>query len=62
MSLDAQIAFNRSAEQNGVWGIQATLSGLDRKKRYAKQPYAMPYNSCQHSHAVPKNYPLYIAP
>ena len=62
VSLDAQIAFNRSAEQNGVWGIQATLSGLDRKKRYAKQPYDMPYNSRQHSHAVPKNYPLYIAP
>lgn len=61
VSLDAQIAFNRSAEQNGVWGIQATLSGLDRKKRYTKQSYAMPYNSRQHSHAVPKNYPLYIA-
>ena len=61
VSLDAQIAFNRSAEQNGVWGIQATLSGLDRKKRHTKQSYAMPYNSRQHSHAVPKNYPLYIA-
>ena len=62
VSLDAKIAFNRSAERNGVWSIQATLSGQDRKKRYAKQPYAMPYNSRQHSHAVPKNYPLYIAP
>lgn len=62
VSLAAQIRFNRAAEQNGVWSIQATLSGQDRKKRYAKQPYAMPYNSRQHSHAVPKNYPLYIAP
>ena len=62
VSLAAQIRFNRAAEQNGVWGIQATLSGQDRQKRYTQQPYAMPYNSRQHRHTVPKNYPLYVAP
>lgn len=62
VSLAAQIRFNRAAEQNGVWSIQATLSGQDRQKRYAQQPYAMPYNSRQHRHTVPKNYPLYVAP
>ncbi|WP_369586836.1 hypothetical protein [Kingella oralis] len=56
VSLAAQIRFNRAAEQNGVWGIQATLSGQDRQKRYTQQPYAMPYNSRQHRHTVPKNY------
>ena len=61
-SLEAQIRFNRTTEQNGVWGIQATLSGNIGKKRYTKQKYAMPYNSRTHSHIVPKNYPLYIAP
>ena len=62
VSLAAQIRFNRATEQNGVWGIQATLSGQDRQKRYTQQPYAMPYNSRQHRHTVPKNYPLYVAP
>jgi len=62
VSLAAQIRFTRAAEQNGVWGIQATLSGQDRQKRYTQQPYAMPYNSRQHRHTVPKNYPLYVAP
>lgn len=61
-SLAARIAFNRASEQNGVWGIRATLSGNIGNKRYAKQKYAMPYDGKRHRHAVPKNYPLYIAP
>ena len=32
------------------------------QKRYAKQPYAMPYNSRQHSHAVPKTIRFTLRP
>ncbi|MFH6973718.1 hypothetical protein ACG2K1_07605 [Neisseria sp. 23W00296] len=41
-SLEAKITFNRAAEQNGVWEIQAVLSGRAGKKRYTNQKYAMP--------------------
>ena len=61
-SLAARIAFNRTSEQNGVWGIRATLSGNAGNNRYAKQQYAMPYDGKRHRHTMPKNYPLYIAP
>ena len=57
-SLEAEITFNRAAEHNGVWEIQAVLSGRAGKTRYAKQKYAMPYNSGKRSHLIPKNYPI----
>jgi len=42
VSLAAQIRFNRAAEQNGVWGIQATLSGQDRQNRPPPPPAPSP--------------------
>ena len=60
-ALNAKLTFNRNTTSPyDIWAIEAKLSGKEGKKRYKNQPYSIPYNG--KTYAVPKNYPLYIAP
>ena len=58
-SIDAKITLDKSRPSvSGVWALSATVQGVDGKKRYKNQKYAIPYNG--KTHVAPKSYPLNI--
>ncbi len=58
-SIDAKIAFDKNRPSvSGVWALSATVKGVDGKKRYKNQKYAIPYNG--KTHVAPKSYPLNV--
>ena len=58
-SIDAKIAFDKSRPSvSGVWALNATVKGVDGKKRYKNQKYVIPYDG--KTHVAPKSYPLNV--
>ena len=58
-SIDAKIAFDKSRPSvSGVWALNATVKGVDGKKRYKNQKYVVPYDG--KTHVAPKSYPLNV--